>query len=127
MEPQTPILERAFEIARSGECRSLKDLVLRLNQEGYMASQIQGPVLRQQLTNLINAARAVHPTGLRRNDSAQPHVIKRLASVGVLRQTIGPRRLDAPSQPPGSSSAGRVYWWARVSLGAVLRFLRQPK
>ncbi len=36
MSPQdTPVLERAYQIARSGVCASLSELRLKLKQEGY--------------------------------------------------------------------------------------------
>jgi hypothetical protein len=50
-------LERAFDLARSGRFAKLSDLIQTLNREGYLVSQIQEPLLRQQLTELIKAAR----------------------------------------------------------------------
>ena len=48
--------ERAFHLAQSGRFTRLTE-VLTLDREGYSASQIQGPLLKRQLTGLIKAAR----------------------------------------------------------------------
>ena len=50
-------LQRAFDLARFGRFATLTDLVKTLEREGYLVSQIQGPFLKRQLTNLIKAAR----------------------------------------------------------------------
>jgi hypothetical protein len=50
-------MERAFHLARSGRFSTLDDVITSLNREGYSASQIQGPLLKRQLTGLIKAAR----------------------------------------------------------------------
>jgi hypothetical protein len=42
MDTHKTTLERAFDIARSGECIDLSDLVKRLNHEGYQTKQIEG-------------------------------------------------------------------------------------
>jgi hypothetical protein len=49
-------LERAFELARSGECANLTELKKRLTAEGLSASQIEGPTLSRQLRALCVAA-----------------------------------------------------------------------
>lgn len=54
MQP-TP-LERAFELARSGKCRTVDDIRRALHSEGYVTAQIQGPLLRKQLRDLISGA-----------------------------------------------------------------------
>jgi hypothetical protein len=72
---QLTILERAFELARSGDIDSLEHLRLKLHAEGYLdsRSQIAGPTLQRQLRDLMRAARgmeslsvasrkALHPT-----------------------------------------------------------------
>jgi hypothetical protein len=53
------ILERAFEIAVSGEVTSLRQLARALRAEGYDATEIvaAGRVLRRQLNELMAAAR----------------------------------------------------------------------
>ena len=50
-------LERAFQLARSGRVARLTDIVASLKRDGYSASQIEGPLLKRQLANLIKAAR----------------------------------------------------------------------
>ena len=73
MIPRKPILERAFELARSGKCGSLGDLSWRLAQEGYVSSDIRGPTLRGQLRDLIKTAR-----------TAQPSFVKSRGSVPIM-------------------------------------------
>jgi hypothetical protein len=50
-------MERAFDLARSGRFISLSEVMTSLNREGYSASQIEGPLLKRQLADLIKAAR----------------------------------------------------------------------
>ena len=50
------ILERAFELARSGAVQDLPELRKRLSQEGYESSQIRGSSLSRQLRDLIAQA-----------------------------------------------------------------------
>ena len=40
-------LERAFELARSGQCQSIDDIKKKLLYEGLGTEQIDGPVLRR--------------------------------------------------------------------------------
>jgi hypothetical protein len=51
-------LERAFQLARSGQVSGLSEIAEALKGEGYSANQIEGPSLRRQLTGLIDTARA---------------------------------------------------------------------
>ena len=51
--PLKTSLERAFEIARSGEVINLTELLIRLNAEGYRTEQVQGSELRKQLSAFI--------------------------------------------------------------------------
>jgi hypothetical protein len=57
MDIRKPALVRAFELARSGKCLNISELLLRLTAERYDASQIQGPSLRKQLVELIEVAK----------------------------------------------------------------------
>ena len=50
-------LERAFQLARAGDCSSVSDIKKRLIAEGFSGEQITGPVLSKQLKALILAAR----------------------------------------------------------------------
>jgi hypothetical protein len=49
-------LERAFELARSGECANVSDIRQRLQAEGLAANQIEGPILIRQLRELCASA-----------------------------------------------------------------------
>ena len=57
MDIRKTALVRAFELARSGKCLNISELLLRLTAERYDASQIQGPSLRKQLAELIEVAK----------------------------------------------------------------------
>jgi len=57
LAPSATTVERAFMLAGSGECGSIDAIVRRLDREGYDGRQIQGPVLRQQLRDLIKRAK----------------------------------------------------------------------
>ena len=56
MESRKTPLERAFELARSGTCLSIRDIALKLNSEKYAISHLEGPALRMQLKTLIDEA-----------------------------------------------------------------------
>jgi len=58
MEANKSCLERAFEIARSGRAPNLLYLLNQLKSEGYGKDQIYGPVLKKQLSDLIEKAKA---------------------------------------------------------------------
>jgi len=47
-------LERAFELARSGLCKTTADIQLRLKAEGYPADRVIGPTLMKQLRAVID-------------------------------------------------------------------------
>jgi hypothetical protein len=57
MEASVTALERAFALAKSGECTSLPDIKRRLIREGYSVAAITGPTLSKQLVALIREAR----------------------------------------------------------------------
>jgi hypothetical protein len=57
MHQRMTTMERAFHLARSGRFAYLTEVVTTLDREGYYTSQIQGPLLKRQLTGLIKAAR----------------------------------------------------------------------
>lgn len=50
-------LERAFELARSGNYPSIADIKRQLNAEGLSAAQVTGAVLVRQLRELIQQAK----------------------------------------------------------------------
>jgi hypothetical protein len=51
-------VERAFELARTGFCRSIEDLVKALQREGFIdpVGQLSGYSIRKQLRALMKAA-----------------------------------------------------------------------
>jgi hypothetical protein len=61
MDPSITALERAFQLARSGDYFSVDDIKRRLSAEGYSIAQVAGPTLRKQLHALIKAAQAQPP------------------------------------------------------------------
>jgi hypothetical protein len=71
-------MERAFHLARSGRFTTLTEVVTTLDREGYSANQIQGPLLKRQLTDLIKAARRSRSTETSR------------AASGAIEQRAGP-------------------------------------
>lgn len=58
MRPST--LERAFELAKSGECRSFTEVARRLVSEGFSdaRSQLDGQSIRKQISALLTEAAA---------------------------------------------------------------------
>ena len=57
MDHSVTALERAFQIAKSGDCKSISDLRKQLRKEGYSLDKITGRTLFKQLEALIKAAR----------------------------------------------------------------------
>jgi hypothetical protein len=55
MDPSTTELERAFQLAKSGECRSVDEIRKKLSQEGYYATQVTGKGLMRQLQAIMAA------------------------------------------------------------------------
>jgi hypothetical protein len=51
------VIERAFQLARTGGYASIDDLKKKLRAEGYSVATITGPTLLRQLRELIKAAR----------------------------------------------------------------------
>ena len=56
MEPHISCLERAFQLAQSGRCRTLTEIRMRLNEEGYQAEQVTGPELCRQIIGIVEKA-----------------------------------------------------------------------
>ena len=61
MDTTKTVIERAFDLARSGRASSLAELRTMIKSEGYSLHQITGPALGRQLRDLIAKAKA--PTG----------------------------------------------------------------
>jgi hypothetical protein len=57
MDESTSVLERAFELAKSGKYPSVEDIGRRLLAEGYSIEQVTGRQLKVQLRALIRTAR----------------------------------------------------------------------
>ena len=55
MDPSITELERAFQLAKSGDCRTVDEIRKKLSQEGYYATQITGKALLRQLQAIIAA------------------------------------------------------------------------
>lgn len=49
-------LERAFELARTGEYRGLPEIRAQLRTEGYATAQLEGPSLVRQIKAICTAA-----------------------------------------------------------------------
>jgi len=59
MDPSKNALERAFDLARSGKCASLKDIKMRLASEGYSLKDFVGsPSPARQLRTIIETAKS---------------------------------------------------------------------
>jgi hypothetical protein len=58
MSYRATTLERAFELARSGQCDGMEQIRARLQEEGYfnVFAQTTGPMLSAQLRQLCNCA-----------------------------------------------------------------------
>ena len=52
--PNITQLERAFQLAHSGQCKTTADIELRLKAEGYSTNQVIGPTLMKQLRAVID-------------------------------------------------------------------------
>ena len=62
MKPDVNTLERGFELARTGEFDSIRQLKDRLDLEGYPSGLVVGPYLSAQLRQLMGMA---HPESYR--------------------------------------------------------------
>ncbi len=56
MDPNVTTLERAFQLARSGQCSTVDDIKQRLKAEGYPLAQLTGYALNKQLLALMREA-----------------------------------------------------------------------
>jgi len=60
MNQRMTALERAFQLARSGQVATITEIKTSLSREGYSSTQVEGPNLMRQLTALIRAHRLDH-------------------------------------------------------------------
>lgn len=58
MRTDTTTLERAFQLARSGEFDSVATIAKQLKAEGYALQQLEGATLKRQLRETCEAAMA---------------------------------------------------------------------
>jgi hypothetical protein len=61
MDSNTTVLERAFQLAKSGQCATVTEIQQRLSDEGYMTAQITGPMLLKQLRAHIATSQSDAP------------------------------------------------------------------
>ena len=59
------VLQRAFQLARSGHILTMGEIRDAVRREGYSTDQIEGPVLKRQLNELIRTARQTAPADLK--------------------------------------------------------------
>jgi hypothetical protein len=71
MDLKPLMLERAFDLARSGAYTRLEDIRLQLKREGYAEFQLYGASLRKQLRALIVEARKTSAESADQAESAQ--------------------------------------------------------
>ena len=57
MNQRMTALERAFQLARSGQVSTVSEIKTSLARDGYSINQLDGPALRRQLVVLIRASR----------------------------------------------------------------------
>lgn len=55
--PAVAVIERAFQLAKSGQYASVADIKKKLSAEGYSVATITGGVLLSQLRAFMKAAR----------------------------------------------------------------------
>jgi hypothetical protein len=68
--PHATPLERAFDLARSGQCRTTEEIIRALKAEGHDAKRVVGPYLMRQLRMLMNDS--VRKVGHRGSVAAPP-------------------------------------------------------
>jgi len=54
MKPNISVLERAFELARTGDYKNASEVKRTLAEEGYTIHQVTGPTLVRQINDLCN-------------------------------------------------------------------------
>ncbi len=56
--PATPLIERAYELALSGDCRDAADIGMCLVAEGYyLGEHLERPALKKELSRVCREAR----------------------------------------------------------------------
>jgi hypothetical protein len=103
MDTNRTALERAFDLASSGRCHSFSDVVHKLNDEGYSVAQLEGPLLKKQLIDLIEKATNPMPKGPR-GEKRPADVIG--AAILVGRIATGDAE-DKPGKAPNRAKGGK--------------------
>jgi hypothetical protein len=86
MDPGISELERAFQLAKSGDCRSVDEVRKKLASEGYYATQITGKTLLRQLQALISAELKARNLPRERSNAASSRKDSPTKDQGALRQ-----------------------------------------
>lgn len=55
MEVRKTALERAFELARTGKCFNVGEIIIQLKSERLNAEQVEGAALKKQLMQIIDS------------------------------------------------------------------------
>ena len=63
MDSYKSALERAFELAASGEFERVDEIRRRMRWEGYVTEQVVGRALSQQLNTIMRARQQLAPSG----------------------------------------------------------------
>jgi hypothetical protein len=96
MDHRLSTLERAFQIARSGEVLDIQQLKRAVKKEGYAADQIHGRAISKQLRTIIAAATPATPRQPIAEvvaDEAPPEAKEGSSGdIGRARRTIAPVR-----------------------------------
>lgn len=58
MDLRKTSLQRAFELARTGKYLNVHEIIVRLRSERQDVAQIEGPLLKKQLMEIIEKSRA---------------------------------------------------------------------
>jgi hypothetical protein len=95
MDPRTSELERAFQLAKSGACRSVDEIRKKLSQEGYYATQVTGKGLLRQLQGIIAAELEARSAARERQGRTRGPAGPSKPGTGVARDRIQIDRLDA--------------------------------
>ena len=70
---QKPIIERAYELAKSGSCKDVREIERHLKAEGYRGfyADMAGPALRKTLRNLCLGSGASESAHVLRNRAGE--------------------------------------------------------
>lgn len=71
MKPNVTPLERAFQLARSGDVATVQEILRALHMEGYSGAQIEGGLLLKQLRALMKEAAKEHQEELPAENAPQ--------------------------------------------------------